>query len=1145
MFTKKLLKGLATIVSTTIFSMSTIQSAYAAPGNLATAPLFLSSIVEPNVFLTLDDSGSMDWGPMVAEGTGDDSVTLTGGFTTAGGLPWVGASGCTPGCDERRGHYVPGFQSTRSVLPPADGTDSEWDKTWIVRNHIGNRNYYNPSTKYGPWVGTQSDGVTPMYIDAVETAALKDAENPGGPSVDLTAMQTFTDDGLTSTTMWIPTYFTWTDDGDSVIEITDTHTEVTIAAGTPEMQNFANWFQYYRKRMDGTKRIIGGAINNTDASRMGLRFFNHGHRLDVETMSDSTKKRILLEELYKEDPGGGTPARNALKWTGQYFDNTGGSAPILSAALGGECQQNFNILMSDGFWNGSSPSVGNRDRDGGTNDTIFDGNAAQSNDGGNYADTYSSTLADVAMRDYERDLRGDLANNVPTQAGIDEADHQHLVTYTIAFGLKGTLDPLVDDPLAVGFTWPQPVANTPTTIDDMWHAAYNARGKYLSARDPGQLQASLSAALSNIAERTATSSAVAFSSAKLTTDTTVYLAEFNTNRWQGDLFAFKIDPATGDLAATSDWSAGTELVTRNLIASPREILTHNGTSGVAFRWANLNITQKDDLKTSPTGVIDPDPLELIGKARLEYLRGDRSDEAAGYFFRERLSLLGDLVNSGPVYVGKPALNWPDTAPFPDTTGELYSEFKNNSSATSRDGMVYAAANDGMLHGFAEADGAETMAYIPNMIFATGLSQGMHYLTDQAYGHKYYNDLTPTVSDVYANLGTGTKWQTMLIGGLRGGGRGIYALNVTDPGAFSESNAADLVLWEFTSNDDANLGHTYSQPQIAMANNGKWVAIFGNGYNDTGDGEAKLFILDIEAGLDGWVAGDYKVITTSSGSATDRNGLATPRLADIDGNGTVDRIYAGDLKGQMWAFDMGNTDSTFWAIPGSAPLFNTVGGLPITAKPVLAKHPTEPDSGTNYPNIMVFFGSGQYLTNADKSTTDLNYFYGVWDQGNTNLNNSDLVRQNYDNTFNPYRVLTNNAVNYAGGDDGWYFDLRDTGERSVVAPAVRGDLVLFNTFVPESDPCSSGGYGWRFAVDLATGGSPLSAASDTNGDGVIDSNDAVNNGTDDGIIAATSEQGFLSEDAFIGKYAYASDKKKDVPPFPEIPRGRFGWQELIQ
>ena len=1146
MFTRKLIKGLAVIVSTTVFSMSTIQSAYAAPGTLATAPLFLSTIVEPNVFFTIDDSGSMDWGPMVANGTA--------GLATTGGLPIIDG--------EDRAYYAHSFtrlyDGSRFVLPPADGTRADWDLGWVARTHHGNLNYYNPAVTYTPWPGTNADG-SPMFTDADPTNALHDPFNTGGESVDLTQSYNITpgdaddifDRNIAVNNFWIAVYFEWDDtDSDGVIEQSDGRTRIVIPVDRPaEMQNFANWFQYHRTRINATKAIIGTTINNTDASRMGMRLFNDGQLKDVETMSDKDKKRDLLKDFYNYDiPAQGTPMRRALRDTGYYFDDTGGGAPILSAVNGGECQQNFNILMGDGFWNGGNPSVNNRDIDGGAGNTIFDGNALESNDGGNYADGHSNTLADVAMYNYERDLRGDLANLVPTTPNIDEADHQHLVTYAIAFGITGTLDPNnpAHDPLSGSFPgWPDPDDGDAEKVDDMWHAAYNGRGKYFSAQQPDELEIALSAAIADIAERTATSSAVAFSSAKLTTDTTVYLAEFNSNRWQGDLFAYKIDPDTGDLAASADWSAGSELLSRNITADPREILTYNGTAGVAFQWANLSTTQKDDLKTSPTGVIDPDPSETTGKARLAYLRGDRTNEGAGFFFRERLSILGDLVNSGPVYVGKPALNWPDAAPFPSGTSS-YSEYKNNSPATTRDGMVYAAANDGMLHGFAEADGVEKIAYIPNSIFATGIGQGMHYLTDPNYGHKYYNDLTPTVSDVYADLGTGTEWQTILIGGLRGGGRGIYALNVNDPNDFSEANAADLVVWEFTSSDDANLGYTYSQPQIAMANNGQWVAIFGNGYNDLGDGEAKLFILDIEAGVDGtWAAGDYKVITTGSGSAADRNGLATPRLADIDGNGTVDRVYAGDLKGQMWTFDMDDASPVFWTIPGSAPLFTTVGGLPITSKPVLAKHPTEPDSGTNYPNVMVFFGSGQYLTNADKSTTDLNYFYGVWDQGSNSLTNGDLVRQNYDNTYDPYRVLTNNPVNYAGGDDGWYFDLRDTGERSVVAPAVRGDLVLFNTFVPESDPCSSGGYGWRFAVDLATGGSPLEAASDTNGDGVIDANDAVNNGTDDAFIAATSEDGFLSDDAFIGEYAYASDKKKEVPPFDKIPTGRFGWQELIQ
>jgi len=203
MFTKQLFKRFAIIVSSTIFSMSTIQSAYAAPGNLATAPLFLSSIVEPNVFMTLDDSGSMDWNPLVKDGTA--------GLTTSGGLPIID--------NDDRAYYTPSFSrlyTSRGYLPPwgvvladitingspnAAGLDdlfnnpnevglliAEWDRSWVVRNHEGNRNYYNPSLTYTPWAGSHADG-SPMYIDADPTDALKDPDSPGGQSVDLTAKQ--------------------------------------------------------------------------------------------------------------------------------------------------------------------------------------------------------------------------------------------------------------------------------------------------------------------------------------------------------------------------------------------------------------------------------------------------------------------------------------------------------------------------------------------------------------------------------------------------------------------------------------------------------------------------------------------------------------------------------------------------------------------------------------------------------------------------------------------------------------------------------------------------------------------------------------------------------------------------------------------
>lgn len=1166
MMSKKFFKDLSVIACSAMLGLSTIQSAFAAPGTLPQVPLFLSTVVEPNIYFTLDDSSSMTWNTMVKDGTG--------GLTASGGRPYIDG--------ERRDGYSPTFHDHDDVVPPAYLTDlgwrtrrhnREWDKGWVVLNHIGNKNYYNPNVTYTPWPGIKDDG-TRMFTQANPWKVLKDPWKPNGEKMNLCTYHRFREGRYSTDRMWIPIYYNWVDDNQNgKLDQTDTHTPVRILCSDREIYNFANWFQYYRTRFSSAKSIIGALIHNTNAARMGLRTFNgeilkdsKNKEIHVQTMSDDANKRKLLDAFYNYPPRRGTPMRQALEAVGKYFDNTGPNAPILDAANGGECQQNFNILLGDGYWNGDDPDVGNADHpSAGFNNTRFDGytgdpdrpRATDSNDGGNYGDNVPNTLADVAMHDYERDLRPDLANKVPTKAGIDEASHQHLVTYTIAFGIEGNLDFDIDPATKPPRFWPNPNNGSEAKIDDMLHAAYNGRGQFFSAQQPDELQAALTSAIEDIVERTASLSAVAVNSTKLTQDSLVYVAQFNTNRWQGDLLAFEIDPETGVLETSPKWSAADDLDTRNLTTNPRTILTHNGNDGVPFQWSRLSWPQKLDLRTNPAGGRDN---FWAGRARLNYLRGSRTDEDGDRFFRKRLTLLGDTINSSPVYVGKPRLNWPDRAPFPTAASERYSNFKNGPMA-DRDPIVYINANDGMLHGFAAEDGHEEIAYIPNILFSSDSGAGMHYLTDPSYSHRYYNDLTPTVSDVYASLGGSTEWHTILISGLRGGGRGVFALNVTDPARFSEGNAASTVVWEFTSNDDPDLGYTYSRPQIGMANNGRWYAILGNGYNDTGDGSAKLFILDIERGADGsWDTGDYIEIDTGSGTPANRNGLGTPVLADVDGDGTFDRAYAGDLRGQMWAFDLSDPSSAAWEIPDGKPLFTTVGGQPLTAQPTTSIHPSESDTSTNSPNIMVYFGSGQYLTQVDKTTTNADYFYGVWDRGDTNLDSTDLVKQTWETRFAPFRVLTNKRVNYRRGDYGWYIPLPDTGERSVTRPVVRGEVVFFNTFVPNSDPCSAGGYGYRMAVDLETGGSPDSAVFDVDGDGKVsgDGADSVGPGGTAGSANCTTckntvspdgpdgpNEGFQAPPIIVENHLLDDKNPEEIEELPIVPKGRFGWQELIQ
>ena len=1199
-----------------------VQNALSAPGTLPTAPLFLSTLVEPNIFFTIDESGSMDWGLMVEDGVA--------GFFTFNGSPILDGA--------IRTYYTPDtvfkplYTFPFGTLPPADGTDPEWDKSWVFRNHVGNRNYYNPNEKYFPWVGTEADG-TAMYPSYDFSQLVpKDPNAPTGETVKLGAVYTFTEGLLTSNNFYIPTRYEWKDtDADGVIEHTDEHIQYYIGnhpsppAGAikdpdPDAErNFANWFVYHRSRLNAAKNILGRAINNTDAARMGMWGFNQDSIANVESMSDQAKKGALLKALYNLTISSdllkrGTPTRPALEKVGELFISDAAGAPILSQAEGGECQQNFNILMTDGFWNvtidpsnnqpvpGSEPSVGDADSD---NNTIFDGDDGRSgvaafisNDGGNYADgskkSYANTLADVAMHYYETDLRpekmpngkpnpGALANNVPIQDGVDEADHQHLVNYAIGFGLKGTLDPLSANPLAADFTWPEPVANSITTVDDLWHAAYNSRGKYLKADDPQALQSSLDAAVTDIAQRTGTAAAVAINSAQLSLESVIYLAQFNSNRWQGNLLALPIvDTSTGELATTPKWDASALLTARDVSVNPRTIITFDNTTsirdGVAFQWADISDDMEADLNSNAQGINDSPAVLAIGEKsngelRLDYLRGDRSNEGAGGF-RIRLSMLGDIVNSGPVFVGEPDLAWPDFAPFPQGA-VAYSKFKNGAAKT-RKKMVYVGANDGMLHAFDDDTGEEVFAYVPGMLSSSAIGEGLHYLTEPNYLHRFYVDETPAISDVFIGHGSeAAKWRTVLVGAMRSGARGLYALEVTDPAIFSEENADKMVLWELTNTDHADfhdLGYTYSRPSIAYANNNTWVAIFGNGYDPDINlagvtGEASLYIVNIEKGPNGnWQAGDFKKITTGVGSTNpdvngnpDLNGLATPALADVDGNGTVDRVYAGDLKGNMWAFDLEGTNSANWDVAyksGStpSPLFVTENTRPITSKPVLAKHPTQPDSSqpSNAPNIMVYFGTGQYLVDADKTTSTVESFYGVWDTGDSNLVSTDLIEQVFEPGFtdsqgNAVKVLSRNPVDYSI-DHGWHFKLPETGERAVTSPIARADTVFFNTFVPVNDPCSVGGFGFRFAVDMTTGGSslePVFNSDDTYNTNVIDEHDSVSNGIDTSTIVATRQEGFLPEPVFIEDLAFTAKEATKVKSLKGIPTGRFSWQELLQ
>ncbi len=612
-------------------------------------------------------------------------------------------------------------------------------------------------------------------------------------------------------------------------------------------------------------------------------------------------------------------------------------------------------------------------------------------------------------------------------------------------------------------------------------AADNADGKSYPARDGKALQAALTEAFTDAIANSSASS-VSLDTGHVSDNTTLYQATFDGNGWDGELTAYGIsytsDDAAGlekgDIIYPHRWKASEQL------PATRHIFTQCGDAGCAFNWDNgVNL----DLTSAQKTALDDDETVL------DYLRGVQTNEedgAGSQLFRKRTSLLGDIVHSNPIFIGAPSLPYPNNL---DGSGaSAYSAFKNDYA--SRTKAVYVGANDGMLHAFRAEDsavdagdaGTELFAYIPSMLFSK-----LALLTDPEYGHQYYVDGTPTILDAYF----ASEWHSVLVGGLGAGGQGIYALDVTDPSAF----ATGKVMWEFSDAEDKDLGLTFGTPSIARMQNGKWVAIFGNGYNNTvADGNASitgyaaLYIVDIENG------DVIAKISTDTGTVGTPNGLNSPTPIDINGDYIVDYIYAGDLEGNMWKFDVTSIEPTSWTAKKlfTACTSGTCSGTnrqPITSRPTVGRHPT----GVGY---MVFFGTGKYIEVNDKQVVSqpTQSFYGVWDKNEVvitafdrdhllqqkiykevsvdTLNDNETTNQGEINTGddNDYRLVTSNGINWHSaaspavpGDStthmGWYIDLYNTqsnntnngGERQVSTPILREGKIIFTTLIPSQEP----------------------------------------------------------------------------------------------
>jgi type IV pilus assembly protein PilY1 len=607
----------------------------------------------------------------------------------------------------------------------------------------------------------------------------------------------------------------------------------------------------------------------------------------------------------------------------------------------------------------------------------------------------------------------------------------------------------------VGFALPYGVSIT--QLDTI--AAAGGSGTAYNASDTATLNTAFTAIFADIIAKTSAASAVALNSQAVAAGAHVYQAKFSSGDWSGQLLDYKL--ANGALVKPAEWDAGQVL--NGQLPNERVILTARNetagaTTGIAFRWpaaatptaTELSPQQMVHLNTSAAAVVDG-----RGSDRLDYLRGSALGEgtAAPQFRKRPTSKLGDIVNSAPHYVGVPASNY---------NMDGYASYR--STAAGRTKMIYVGANDGMLHGFDAATGREKLAYVPNAVFPH-----LSKLTEVNYAHRYFVDGSPRAGDAFY----GGTWKTVLVGSMGVGARGIFALNVTNPTLFTEANAAALVNFEFTEKDDADIGHINGPISIVKMNNGKFAALFGNGYNSGGSGESALFVVDISNG------NLIQKIKTGAGAAATPNALATPLVIDKDGDGAVDVVYAGDLLGNLWKFDLSAANPNQWKVDYK--LFTAA--QPITSAPDAGEHPKG--------GYLVYVGTGKYLEPSDVGSAPGNAMYGIWDQGAANA--GPLLEQNFtdiaDIDGKSYRTATARAINWAT-HKGWFASFPGAAERVVSEPVLRDGRVIFTSIIPSSAVCTPGGTSWLNEVDWLNGGLLSSPPFDTNNDGVVDSADTL-------------------------------------------------------
>lgn len=692
-----------------------------------------------------------------------------------------------------------------------------------------------------------------------------------------------------------------------------------------------------------------------------------------------------------------------------------------------------------------------------------------------------------------------------------------------------------------GFTLPENVTFDPDTRTtalpaDWWNSGEtlengDARPKnFYVASDPDTMIESLRRAFASIGKASGSGSSLGVNSARIEAGTRVYQTQFYSDTWRGELKSFTIDtipnngipdgslvPAPGSTIA-ADWNGSDAAVADRI-----PIYVNNPESGYTeFEWDNLSDAQQDLLES---------------EAIVNYLRGDRTNEDSrqGGTLRTRTGLLGDIVNSTPVYVGSPNGALYARATF--TGASSYDEFA--AAQASRAPVVYVGANDGMLHGFNASTGAERYAFVPNASIVNGLKE----YSDPLYEHRYFVDGEMAIADVYDTSGTG-RWRTVLVGTMGRGGPGVFALDVTNP-----TNVQ--FLWEKGTAEIPDLGRNVGRPVIAQVANGDWRVIFGNGPDNSGQ-TAQLVTI---TALTGTVA---TVQAGTAGTTTNPNGLTAVLARDSNADGFPDVAYAGDLQGNMWKFTgLSGTPVAQKIFQATAP--GAGAAQPITAAPLAGK---DPNTGITW----VFFGTGRYLTKTDLTNRQVQTWYGIKDEGYGDVTTrGQLVQRSILTEVTPVddedtpedeseglilRTVDEGTAADVAEQRGWYMDLVSPvagaqGERMVVPNRFQGAALIGTTRIPNSsDACNPGGSGFIMAIDPFTGGRLKSTFFDANRDGQFNDGDLSGDDIASGIGFGTgaNQPNFIENEMYVSMDDGKTEHLKVQGGSSEA--GRMSWRELV-